>query len=144
MHILPIHIEYMYVEYKVPLKLRGNGQFDEINLMRIQSKQAKNLNSFKDGIDSLPILNAKAYSSSVGIAYHSNILITITINNFIFKIESRCLSWFEHVMRIDSSRITRRLDTNGCQQTRQINDKLGRKNYRRRLPTVENVEMKAQ
>ena len=31
------------------------------------------------GIDSRPILAAKAYSSSVSIAYRSNILITITI-----------------------------------------------------------------
>ena len=50
------------------------------NLQKKQQLMSESINSLKAGLDSLPILAVKEYSSSVDKAYRSNILITITKN----------------------------------------------------------------
>ena len=59
------------------------------NLQHKQQPKSKPINSFKVGLNSLPILATKYYSSSVGISYRSNILITSTITKIDITMKRR-------------------------------------------------------
>ena len=62
---------------------RVTGHWNELTNSQVN---AKNINSFKADLNSLPILAAKGNQAQYGTAYRSNILITITITKSQFNI----------------------------------------------------------
>ena len=62
------------------------------NIQQKQQLKSQSIKIFKAYLESLPILAAQAYSSSLGIAYRSNIIITITITSTKYSVASIFLS----------------------------------------------------